>query len=500
MNFENDTFPERRNRITNPTPYSGLGKLPPQAVDAEEALLGSLMNYESTLFNVIDFVQEEYFYKDSHQKVYSAIKKLYEKHEPVDELTVITQLRKQGELEMVGGAYAIAELSKSTKNNWDFNSKIIYEKFLARETIRICAETLQAAYDDTTDIFELIEKNQSESLVLTNKKNTKQARKINDLVADCRKEHAIPVVNGITGIPCGLNSVDKLTHGWQNTDLIIIAARPAMGKTAFVLQCAKHPAINLDKPVVIFSLEMSDKQLTNRLIAGETDTHIEKLITHSLTDEDNERIDRLSGPLTEAPIIIDDTASLSVFEFRAKCRRLKAQQDIQLIIVDYLQLMDGKKDNKGSNREQEISTISRALKSVAKELNVPVIALSQLSRAVESRPGASKRPMLSDLRESGSIEQDADVVIFLYRDEYYHIYKDAAGQSTVGKNEVIIAKHRNGKLGTALTDFNGAKMRFKDWNESNPAALTNEQPTLSIEQSKLEFNPPTGDDTEYLPF
>lgn len=466
-----------------------IGHLPPQALDLEQAMLGSMMNHESALFNVIDFLLPEHFYNDAHQKIYSSIRVLYEKHQPVDELTVITQLRKDNLLDTVGGVHVIAELSRHTRNNWDFNSKIIFEKYLARETIRISTDAIASAYDPSSDVFEVIEKNQSETLSLTHNKTTKQSRKINDLIASCRADYVVPVLNGITGIPTGLTEVDRITHGWQNGELIVIGARPAMGKTAFVLQCAKHPAIKLNKPVVIFSLEMSDVQLTNRLISSETDTHIEKLITHNLSEDDYARIDSMVGPLNDSPLIIDDSPGLSIFDFRAKCRRLKAQHDIQLVIVDYLQLMDGKKDVRNGNREQEIGSISRTLKLVAKELNVPVIALSQLSRALESRPGNNKRPMLSDLRESGSIEQDADMILFLYRDEYYGIKEDAAKQSTIGKAEVIVAKNRNGKGATAIVDFNGAKMLFKDWEDSNAAALLNNQPAQNlIEQSKLEFN------------
>jgi len=494
---KNEGANERRSRNDKNTPYSGLGKLPPQACDAEEALLGSMMNHDHTIFNVMEFMKPEYFYKDNHQKVFSAMRVLYEKHDPIDELTVITQLRRQGELEIVGGAYAITELSKSTRNNWDFNTKIIYEKYLARETIRISSTAIQEAYDDTVDIFDLIEKNQSEVLSLTNNKTTKQARNVRDLVSECRKEYSKPVLNGITGISSGIDSIDRLTHGWQKTDLIIIAARPSMGKTAFVVSCAKSAAINFDIPVVIFSLEMSDIQLTNRMIAGETDTHVEKLLTHNLSEEDERRIDQLIGPLNDAKLIIDDTAGLNIFEFRAKCRRLKADQNIQLIIVDYLQLMEGKKDGRSGNREQEISSITRCLKGVAKELNVPVIALSQLSRAVESRPG-NKRPMLSDLRESGSIEQDADMVLFLYRDEYYGIYQDKNGFSTVGKAEVIIAKNRNGKCETAIVDFNGAKMRFKDWEYSPSYSVDKNHET--IKESEIEFISSNEEDSKDLPF
>lgn len=499
--MSNETFPtnsDRRSKFQNNSVMpAGLGKLPPQAPDAEEALLGSMMNYENAVFSLIDFVKEEYFYVDHHRKIYKAIISLYEKHSPIDEITVVTQLRKQGELEIIGGPYAIAKLSGGTSINWDFNSKIIYEKYIARESIRISTEIIQFAYDDTTDIFELVEKQQSEVLGLTLNKTAKQARNMNDLVRECREEYKIPVLNGITGISCGLDAVDKLTHGFQKSNLIIIGARPSMGKTALMLECAKHCAIDLEKPVVIFSLEMSDMELTNRLISSETDTHVEKLITHQLDESDFKRIELRVEKLANAPIIIDDTPGISIFEFRAKCRRLKAQQDIQLIIVDYLQLMTGKP----GHREQEISSISRALKSVAKELNVPVIALSQLSRSLENRPSGMKRPMLSDLRESGSIEQDADLVIFLYRDEYYGIYKDAAGQSTVGRCEVIIAKNRNGKTGSAVVSFNGAKMRFNNWDESNPNGLTNQIPLANlIEQSSMEFNANNDDDDDDLPF
>lgn len=453
-------------RITNPTPYSGLGKLPPQAVDMEEPVLGALMLEKDALEVVIEFLRPEMFYKYSHQKIYSAILALFTKNSPVDILTITNQLRKQGELEMVGGAYYITELTNRVASaaNIEFHARIIVQKFIQRELIRISTDTINAAYEDTTDVLSLLEMAERNIFELNLDKGSKKGSHIKSLIDRRRKEYLIKVPDGLTGIPTGLPEVDHISHGWQKSDLIIIAARPGVGKTAFALHCLKYPAIEMNKPVAMFSLEMTEEQLTDRLIAGEGDVRLEDILTHNISDTENKSLDGSLERLGYATIIIDDTPGLSIFEFRAKCRRLKSQHDIQLIIVDYLQLMSGKLPGEKTNREQEIGNISRALKSVAKELSVPVIALSQLSRSVESRPGASKRPMLSDLRESGNIEQDADMVLFLYRDEYYGIYKDAAGHSTVGKVEVIFAKNRNGKSGTACVDFNGAKMRFKDWN------------------------------------
>jgi replicative DNA helicase len=291
-------------------------------------------------------------------------------------------------------------------------------------------------------------------------------------------------------VASGFTALDRITSGWQPSDLVIIAARPAMGKTAFVLSCARNAAVQFNKPVVVFSLEMSSVQLVNRLISGETEIEQEKIRKGNLAEWEWQQLHSKIGRLTEAPLFIDDTPALNIFEFRAKCRRLKAQYDVQLIIVDYLQLMHGKGDSKSGNREQEIGSISRALKSVAKELNVAVIALSQLSRAVENRPGSSKRPMLSDLRESGSIEQDADMVLFLYRPEYYGLEEDEQGRSTAGIGEVIIAKHRNGEVGTVPLRFVGKYVKFVDLEDdfgssggfNNPDPLAGISPSSNFEK------------------
>jgi replicative DNA helicase len=474
MTFENDTpynkpnTNERRSRITNPTPYSGLGKLPPQATDLEEAVLGALMLEKDALSSVIDILNPEVFYRDNHKKIFNAIRVLFEKTSPVDILTVTAQLRSQGELEMIGGAYYITELTNRVASaaNIEYHSRIIIQKFIQRELIRISTEVINSAYEDTTDVLDLLDKAEKNLFDIAQNNLRRDSRKMDDLLHETLKEiEALKdKKDGLTGVASGFTDLDRMTSGWQKSDLVIIAARPAMGKTAFVLTCARNAAVDFAKPVVVFSLEMSSVQLVNRLISGETEIEQEKIRKGTLEEWEWQQIHSKIGRLEQAPLIIDDTPALNIFEFRAKCRRLKSQHDIQLIIIDYLQLMQGKSaDGKGGgNREQEIGSISRALKSVAKELNVPVIALSQLSRAVESRPGGSKRPMLSDLRESGSIEQDADMVLFLYRPEYYGLDVDEDNNPTQGVGEVIIAKHRNGETGRVRLKFVGKYVKFQD--------------------------------------
>src|ERR1700753_230043 len=467
-NYNKPNTSERRSRITNPTPYSGLGKLPPQAVDLEEAVLGALMLEKDALSSVIDILNPEVFYKDNHQKIFQAIKQLFEKSQPVDILTVTAQLRQLGELEMIGGAYYITELTNRVASaaNIVFHSRIIIQKFIQRELIRISTETVQLAYEDTTDVLDLLDRAEKNLFEIAQNNLRRDSRKMDDLMHEALKEiEALKdKKDGLTGIASGFTDLDRITSGWQKSDLVIIAARPAMGKTAFVLTCARNAAVDFSKPVVVFSLEMSSVQLVNRLISGETEIEQEKIRKGTLEEWEWQQIHSKIGRLEQAPLIIDDTPALNIFEVRAKCRRLKSQHDIQLIIIDYLQLMQGKAgDGKGGgNREQEIGSISRALKSVAKELNVPVIALSQLSRAVETRPGGSKRPMLSDLRESGSIEQDADMVLFLYRPEYYGLEVDEDNMPTQGVGEVIIAKHRNGETGRVRLKFVGKYVKFTD--------------------------------------
>ncbi len=460
---KNVQFAERRTRLNNLV--SGLGKLPPQALDLEEAVLGALMIEKDALSAVIDILKPELFYKDSHQKIFLAIQTLFQKSSPVDILTVTAQLRSQGDLEMVGGAYYITELTNRVVSaaNIEYHARIISQKYIQRELIRISTDIISTAYEDTVDIFDLLDHAEKNLFDIAQNNLRRDSRKMDDIVRESliSLEQLRDRVDGLTGVPSGFTALDRITSGWQPSDLVIIAARPAMGKTAFVLTCARNAAVQFKKPVVVFSLEMSSVQLVNRLISGEAEILQEKIRKGNLAEWEWEQLHAKIGNLTEAPLFIDDTPALNIFEFRAKCRRLKAQYDIQMIIVDYLQLMQGKSENKGGgNREQEIGSISRALKSVAKELNVPVIALSQLSRQVESRP--DKKPILSDLRESGSIEQDADMVLFLYRPEYYKLTEDEQGRSTVGLGEVIIAKHRNGETGTVSLRFIDKFVKFAD--------------------------------------
>jgi len=472
MSFENDhtnnkTNYDRKSRFSNPTSNGLLGKLPPQALDLEEAVLGALMLEKDALSSVIDVLKPEVFYETRHQKIFSAISVLFEKTSPVDILTVTAQLRQTGELEMIGGAYYITELTNRVASaaNIEYHARIIIQKYIQRELIRISTEIVSSAYEDTSDVFDLLDKAEKNLFEIAQNNLRRDSRKMDDLMHEALKEiEALKdKKDGLTGVASGFTDLDRMTSGWQKSDLVIIAARPAMGKTAFVLTCARNAAVDFNKPVVVFSLEMSSVQLVNRLISGETEIEQEKIRKGTLEEWEWQQIHSKIGRLEAAPLIIDDTPSLNIFEFRAKCRRLKSQHDIQLIIIDYLQLMQGKADGKGGgNREQEIGSISRALKTVAKELEVPVIALSQLSRAVESRPGGNKRPMLSDLRESGSIEQDADMVLFLYRPEYYGLEVDEDNNPTQGVGEVIIAKHRNGETGRVRLKFVGKYVKFTD--------------------------------------
>ena len=486
-NNKNIISTERRNRLS--TIASGLGKLPPQALDLEEAVLGALMLEKDALSAVIDILKPDVFYKDSHQKIFEAIQALFQRSSPVDILTVTAQLRQQGDLEMIGGAYYITELTNRVASaaNIEYHARIISQKFIQRELIRISTEIISNAYEDTTDIFDLLDHAEKNLFDIAQNNLRRDSRKMDDIIRESLEnlEKIKDKVDGLTGVPSGFTALDRITSGWQPSDLVIIAARPAMGKTAFVLSCARNAAVQFNKPVVFFSLEMSSVQLVNRLISGETEIEQEKIKRGHLAEWEWQKLHSKIGALTEAPLFIDDTPALNIFEFRAKCRRLKAQYDIQMIIIDYLQLMHGKSDGKGGNREQEIGSISRALKSVAKELNVPVIALSQLSRAVETRPGAAKKPVLSDLRESGSIEQDADMVLFLYRPEYYGLTEDEQGRSTIGIGEAIVAKHRNGETGTVPLRFVGKYVKFIDLEEDfSNAGSTNPNPFAGMSPSQ----------------
>ena len=421
------------------------GKMPPQAVDLEEAVLGALM-LERDAFSIVgDLLEPDAFYKDAHQKIFRAIHKLFLNDDPVDLLTVSEALKQSGELEQVGGYYYLSQLTTRVASaaHIEFHAKIIVQKYLQRKLIGVCTELQEMAYDEATDVSDLMDKAQKAVFDIADGNIKKDTAEIAPIIDEAIKgiQAAAEKPDGISGLPSGFNALDAVTSGWQPSDLVIIAARPAMGKTAFVLSMARNMAVKHHQAVAIFSLEMSAVQLVNRLIASETELSAEKLKTGRLTDEEWQQLHSRIKALVEAPILVDDTPALSIFELRAKCRRLKQKYGIKVLIIDYLQLMSGSGGRSSDSRQQEISDISRSLKALARELQVPVIALSQLSRAVEQRP--EHRPMLSDLRESGAIEQDADVVMFLYRDDYYNPDTEKKGIA-----EVIIAKQRNGPIGT----------------------------------------------------
>ncbi|MCX6297092.1 MAG: replicative DNA helicase [Bacteroidetes bacterium] len=441
-----------------------IGKMPPQAVELEEAVLGALMLEKDALTNVIDILKPQSFYKDSHSRIFHAIEQLFTRSEPVDILTVTQELKKTGELDIVGGAYYITQLTNRVASaaNAEFHARIVAQKFIQRELIRISTKTINDAYEDGSDVFDLLDNAEKNLFSIVEGNIKKNYDKMSTLIRKAIDQIEITKNNkgNFSGVPSGLTALDRLTSGWQKSDLVIIAARPAMGKTALVLTMARNAAVDFNKPVAVFSLEMSSLQLVTRLIASESELASEKLKKGNLEDYEFQQLNDKIRKLSDAPLFIDDTPGLSVFELRAKARRLKEQHKIELLVVDYLQLMTAGGEGKG-NREQEIATISRSLKGLAKELEIPVIALSQLSRAVETR-GGDKRPQLSDLRESGAIEQDADMVMFIHRPEYYNITEDENGASTLGVAELIIAKHRNGPVDSAKTRYIGQFTKFTD--------------------------------------
>ncbi|MFT6838219.1 MAG: replicative DNA helicase [Sediminicola sp.] len=440
------------------------GKIPPQAIDLEEVVIGAMMIDKKGVDEVIDILHPDVFYKDAHRFIYEAIFKLFETSEPVDLLTVSSQLKKDGKLEAAGGDFYLIKLTQKVASSAhiEFHARIILQKYIQRSLIKISSEIIQEAYEDSTDVFDLLDTAEAKLYDVTQGNLKRSAETAQNLVIQAKKRiEEIANKEGLSGVPSGFDKLDKLTSGWQPSDLIIVAARPGMGKTALTLSMARNMAVNHNIPVAFFSLEMSSVQLITRLISSETGLSSEKLRTGKLEKHEWEQLNVKVKALESAPLFIDDTPSLSIFDLRAKARRLASQHGIRMIVIDYLQLMTAGGSQKGGNREQEISTISRNLKALAKELNCPVIALSQLSRAVETR-GGSKRPILSDLRESGAIEQDADIVAFIYRPEYYKIdeWDDDERTPTAGQGEFIVAKHRNGGLDSIRLKFIGNLGKF----------------------------------------
>jgi replicative DNA helicase len=439
------------------------GKIPPQAIEVEEAVLGALMLEREAFVGVADVLIEESFYKEEHRTIFKVIKELSMQDKAVDLLIITQELKNRGLLEQVGGPVYVTQLTSKVASaaHLEFHARIIAQKYIQRELIRACSEIQSNAFDETKDVDELINQAESAIFKISEGNIKKETQPIKPILKEAVNliQEASKRDDGLSGVPSGFTGVDRVTSGWQKTDLIIIAARPAMGKTAFILSMTRNMAVRFKVPVAVFSLEMSSIQLVNRLISAESELGSEKIKKGTLIGDDWSRLNSAIQVLDEAPIFIDDTPALSIFEFRAKCRRLKMQHDIGMVLVDYLQLMTAGTDTRGS-REQEVSLISRSLKAIAKELNVPIIALSQLNRSVESREG--KRPQLSDLRESGAIEQDADMVIFIHRPEYYGLTEDEEGNSLRGIAEIIIAKHRNGAVEDVKLAFRKELARFSD--------------------------------------
>ena len=434
------------------------GKIPPQSLELEEAVLGGMLIDKRGVDEVIDILSEEVFYAPAHQKIYAAIDKLFKDAKAIDILTVREQLLEDGTLKEIGGTdYLIGLTQKvSSSANIQEYARYIKGKYIKRRLIKMSNEVIEDAYNDEVVARNLLDEAEGK-LFSISQGNTRTSESAHDLVLQAIKkiEELHNRKEEFSGVPSGFTQIDELTAGWQSTDLIIVAARPAMGKTAFTLSMARNIAVDSKIPVAFFSLEMSSIQLITRLISSETGISSDKLRTGKLTEADFERLTHKTQSLLEAPLYIDDTPSLSIFDLRAKARKMVSQHKVKIIFIDYLQLMTANTSGKGvGNREQEISTISRNLKALAKELDLPIIALSQLSRNVESRLG-HKRPQLSDLRESGAIEQDADIVTFLYRPEYYKLdtWDDAEATSTANQAEFIVAKHRNGGLDNIRLQF-----------------------------------------------
>ncbi len=447
------------------------GALPPQAVELEEAVLGALMLEKDAVVAVQEVLTAEAFYKESHQIIYTAVSELSMELNPIDLYTVTEKLKQKRQLTAVGGASFLAQLTQKVGSaaHVEFHARIIAQKYVQRELIRASTEIQRRSYDESMDVTDLIDAAESEIFKVAEGHIKRDVQKSKDILARTLNiiEEAKKNEGSFTGVQSGFAELDRLTLGWQPSDLIIVAARPSMGKTAFVLSMARNMTIDHEKPVAFFSLEMSSTQLMMRLIVTESGLSSSDIRSGRINSEQWRELEKATKPLGMAPLFIDDTPALSIFEFRSKVRRLKKQHDIQMIIIDYLQLMTGSNDTKG-NREQEVSSISRSLKAIAK---IPIIALSQLNRSVESRTG-SKRPQLSDLRESGAIEQDADIVAFIHRPEYYGMNFDENNMPTAGMAEIIVAKHRNGETRTVHLKFRKEQARFLDYDEAELTSLS----------------------------
>ena len=449
--------------------------LQPQAVDIEKMVLGALMVDKDAFSVVSEILHPETFYEPRSQKIYKAIQTLSLNEDPVDIMTVVEELKREGTLDDIGGAGYILELSErvASSAHIEYHAKILAQKYLARQLISFASVIETKAFDETVDVDELMQEAEGSLFELSQKNMRQDYTQIDPVVKQAVEilQKAAANKGGLTGIPTGYAKLDDYTSGWQRSDLVIIAGRPAMGKTSFALSLAKNIAVDYDTPIAFFSLEMNNVQLVNRLISNVCEIEGKKILNGQLDDEEWKRLDKNVRKLQAAPIYIDDTPGMSIFELRTKARRLVREKGVQVIMIDYLQLMNANGARFGS-RQEEVSTISRSLKGLAKELDIPVLALSQLNRTVEGREGIDgKRPQLSDLRESGAIEQDADMVLFVHRPEYYRIFTDEKGNDLHGKAQIIIAKHRKGGTGDVLLNFRGEFTRFENPTDSDKSPI-----------------------------
>ena len=449
--------------------------LQPQAVELEKVVLGALM-IDSDAFSVVsEMLKPETFYDPRHQKIYEAIQTMNIEERPVDIMTLINELTKMGAIDKIGGAAYLMEISSQVASaaHVEYHAHILAQKYMARQLIHYAGDIETQAFDESEDIDDLMQHAEGELFQLSQNNIKQDYTQVDPVIKEAVDilKRAAENAGGLTGIPTGYVGLDDMTSGWQASDLVIIAGRPAMGKTSFALSIAKNVAVDYHIPIGFFSLEMNNVQLVNRLISNVCEISGHKILNGQLDPAEWERLDKKLRNLTGAPIYVDDTPGLSVFELRTKARRLVREKGVKLIMIDYLQLMNANGMKFGS-RQEEVSTISRSLKGLAKELNIPVLALSQLSRNVENREGLDgKRPQLSDLRESGAIEQDADMVLFVHRPEYYHIYQDEKGNDLHGMAQIIIAKHRKGATGDVLLNFRGEFTRFQDPQDAAVAPL-----------------------------
>ena len=483
-----DNKPQRRSSRQQPIDNT-YAHLQPQALDVERAVLGALLIDKDAYPVVCEMLFPDSFYEPRNQMLYAAIRDLSMEEKPVDVLTVTEQLAKKGQLEEVGGPAYVAEVSSrvASSAHIEYHARIVAQKFLARQLISYASNIETKAFDDTVDVDELMQEAEGLLFELSQKNMKKDYTQIDPVIKNAMDviNKAAANTNGLTGVPTGYHKLDDITSGWQSSDLVIIAGRPAMGKTSFALSLAKNIAADYKVPIAFFSLEMSNVQLVNRLISNVCEIQGSHLQSGQLTPDEWDRLDKRINNLYGSKLFVDDTPGLSVFELRTKARRLVREHGVKIIMIDYLQLMNAN-GMRFSSRQEEVSTISRSLKGLAKELDIPILALSQLNRGVESREGLEgKRPQLSDLRESGAIEQDADMVLFVHRPEYYHIYQDDNGRDLHGMAQIIIAKHRKGATGDVLLTFRGEFTRFENPEDGRLGHRAPRQPDGEILGSKI---------------